>query len=139
VEAKTADTPVCLGIASLSACEHDVKYKEGQKNAEHSDKLKQGCSSYVTVLFLFCRLDQSGKHHADAKKITDIGEVNVEIPTDRIDIVEDSKACNDTYKSEGHVDSLINQLGSSVFDHNIFSLSKKFLFILFCRDGKLKS
>jgi hypothetical protein len=139
VEAQAADTPVCLGIAAFCAREHNIKNKEGQKNAKHSDKFQKGCSGNEAVFLLLCRLNKSGKHNTDAQEIADIGEVNVEIPTDRVNVVKDSKACHEPHESQGNVDGLINQLGSSVFDHNIFSLSKKFLFILFCRDGKLKS
>jgi hypothetical protein len=118
VEAKATDAPVCLRISSFGACEHNVKYEEGQKDAEHSNKFQQRSGSYVAVLLLFCSLDQRGKHHTDAKEITDVGEVNVEIPTDRFNVVKDSKACNNTNKSESAIDGLENELCGSVFNHD---------------------
>jgi hypothetical protein len=53
-------------------------------------------------------LDQSGKHHTDTEEIADIGEMNVEIPANGIDVIEYSETCNAAYKSERAINSLEN-------------------------------
>ena len=123
VEAKAADAPVCLGIAPLGTCKHNVKHKEGQQNAEHADEFEHGCNGDVAVLFLLCRLNQRRKHYTKAQKVTDIGEMYVEIPTDHLNVIKDTKACDNTHKSEGTIDSLENKLRCSVFNHGNTPLS----------------
>jgi hypothetical protein len=118
VEAQAAYTPVELRVAAFRACEHNVKYKECQKYAEHADKFEHGSSGNVAVALLLCRLDKSGKHHAEAKKIAEVGKVNVEIPTDSADVVEDSEAGNCTNEPECTVNGLKNKLCCSVFNHD---------------------
>ncbi len=108
VEAQAANTPVCLGIAPFCAGKHNVEYKEGQKNAKHADKFQHWRGRNVAILLLFCRLDQSGKHNADAKVIADVGEMHVKIPTNRLNVIKDSQACNHTNKAERAIDGLIN-------------------------------
>jgi hypothetical protein len=117
VEAETANTPVCLRIAALSTRKHNVEYKEGQKNSEQSDKLQQRSGGNVAVFFLFYRLDQAGNHNTEAKKITDVGKVNVKIPTNRFDIIKNSKARNASNQTERAIDSLENKLYCSIFNH----------------------
>jgi hypothetical protein len=34
--------------------------------------------------------------------------VDIEIPTDRLNVIEDSQACHAAYKAKGHIDRLIN-------------------------------
>jgi transcriptional regulator of met regulon len=63
-------------------------------------------------------LDQCGKHNTDAKKITDVGKVNVKIPTDCVNIVKNSQTCNNTHESKRAVNGVKNQLCCSVFNHN---------------------
>jgi hypothetical protein len=118
VEAKASDSPVCLGIAPLRAREHNVEHKEGEKYSEHTDKLQHRSGSHTAILFLFCRLDKSGKHNADAKEVADVGEMHVEIPTDHTEVIKDSKTCDSSDKSEGAVNCVINKLCGSVFYHN---------------------
>ena len=125
VEQKTTDAPVELRITSCRACEHNVKDKEGKQNAEHTDKLQKRRRRNCTILFLFDRLDQRGEHNADAKKVTDIGEVYVEIPTDHMDVIKDTKACDTAHKAERAINGLENELRGSVFNHNVS------LFLLF--------
>jgi hypothetical protein len=125
VEAQASYTPVCLRVTSLCACKHNVEHEEGEKYSEHSDKLEKGSGGNVAVLLLFCRLDKGGKHHAEAKKIADVGKVNVEIPTYRVDIIKDSRACDNAHESERAIDSLIDQLSGSVFYHYLSPLGDK--------------
>ena len=115
---KAADAPVCLRITACSACEHNVKDEEGQKNSKHTDKLQKGGGRNIAVLFLLCGLNQRSEHYADAQEIADVGEVNVEIPTNYIDVIEDSQTCDTSHKAQGAIDGLKNQLCRSVFDHN---------------------
>ena len=117
MEAKAADSPVELRIATLCTCKHDVKHKEGQKNTKHADKLEQGNRGNVAVFLLLCRLNQRGKHYADAKEVTDVGEVNVEIPADHADVVEDAKTRNAAHQAERAINGLENELGRSVLNH----------------------
>jgi hypothetical protein len=117
VEAQAAYSPVALRIAPLCTCEHDVKDKEGQKNTEHADKLEQGGCGNVAVFLLLCRLNQRGKHYADAKEVTDVGEVNVEIPADHADVVKDAKASYKADKAKRAINGLENELGCSVLNH----------------------
>ena len=56
-----------------------------------------------------------------AKVIAQIGEIDIKIPTNHIDIVKDSKACNTTHQTKGAVYCLINDLCCSVFDHLVSS------------------
>ena len=119
VEAQAANTPVRLRITSLGTCEHKVKYKEGQKNSQHSDKFQHGSNRDVAVLFLFYCLYQRGKHNTNTKKVTDIGEVYVKIPSNRVDIIEDSEACDDANESKRAIDRLENKLCGPVFDHDV--------------------
>jgi hypothetical protein len=70
-------------------------------------------------------LDKGGKHHAEAKKIADVGKVNVEIPTYRVDIIKNSRACDNAHESERAIDSLIDQLSGSVFYHYLSPLGDK--------------
>jgi hypothetical protein len=44
--------------------------------------------------------------------------VDVEIPADVVDVIEDSKAGDDADKAEGAVNRLENKLRGSVLDHN---------------------
>jgi hypothetical protein len=118
VEGEAADSPVCLRIAACRACEHKVEYEEGQKDAEHTDKLQYGSSLDIAVLFLFRRLDQASEHNAEAEEIADIGKVYVEIPTDRMDIVKDTRRCNAAYESKRTIDRVKNELCGSAFDHD---------------------
>ena len=108
MENKASNTPVCLGITAFCACKHNVKNKEGQKNSEHSDKLQKGRSRNKAIFFFPYRLNECSKHHANTQEITDVGEMDVEIPADQVHVVEDSKACHDAYKAKGNVDGLIN-------------------------------
>jgi hypothetical protein len=119
VEAQAANTPVCLGIAAGRAGKHNVKHKEGQKNAQHSNKLQHRNGRNVAVFFLFCRLNKSGDHHAKAKEIADVGEVNVKIPTDRADVVKNSKAGDEAYETKRAINGLENKLCGSVFNHGL--------------------
>jgi hypothetical protein len=99
VEAKTSDSPVCLRITAFCTGKHNVEYKESEQNAKHSNKLQNGSSRNETVFFFLCRLNKRSGHNANAKEIADVGKVDVEIPTDRTNIVEDSQACNATYQA----------------------------------------
>ena len=58
---------------------------------------------------------------ANAKIVAQVCKVHVEIPTDRADVIKDSKTCDTTDKSEGAINCVINQLRCSVFKHNFFS------------------
>ena len=62
----------------------------------------------VAVLLFLGRLDQRGQHNANAKEITDVREVYVKIPANRLDVIKDSQACNQAHKAECAVDGLIN-------------------------------
>ncbi len=97
MEAQATNSPVGLRIAAFCACEHNVKHEEGKQNAKHSDKLQNRSSRNKAVFFFLCSLNQSGEHNTDAKEITDVCEVNIEIPANRVNVVEDSKACYKTY------------------------------------------
>jgi hypothetical protein len=63
-------------------------------------------------------LNQLCSHNAYTKEITDVGKVNVEIPTDHIDVIENSEARYTSYETERAVNSLENELCCSVFNHN---------------------
>ena len=125
VEAKAADAPIELRIATGRACEHNVEHKECEQNTEHTDKLQHGCRGDVAVFLLSCGLYQSGKHYADAKEIADVGEMNVKIPAQIGNVIEYSEARNSADESERAIYGLVDQLCGSVFDHN------KLLYILF--------
>ena len=77
MENKASDSPVCLRVASLCACKHNVKHKECKQNSEHSNKLQNRSGLYVAVLFFSYRLNQSSEHNANAEKVTDICEMHV--------------------------------------------------------------
>ena len=62
-------------------------------------------------------MDQRGKHHADAQKIADVGEMHIEIPTDGRDVIKDAEAGDEADKTQGAINGLENQLCRSVFDH----------------------
>ena len=48
------------------------------------------------------------EHNANAKVVADIGEVDIEIPTNQVDVVKDSKTSHTAYKTKGDIDCLIN-------------------------------
>jgi hypothetical protein len=121
MEAKATDAPVELRITTCLTCKHDVEYQEGQQNAKHADELQKGSGRHIAVLLLSDRLDQSGNHNTDAEEVTEIGKVDIKIPTDRMDVVEDSETCNAAYKAECAVHCLENELCGSVFDHDGYS------------------
>ena len=127
VEYKASDSPVCLRIASLCARKHNVEHKERKKNTKHAYKLKDGRNGNEAVFFFLCGLNKRCKHNANAKEVTDICEMNVEIPTNYVNVIKDSKTRNKAHKSERTVNSLENKLRCSVFNHN-FSL---FLFVFY--------
>ena len=76
----------------------------------------------LAILFLFCSPGQRGKYHANAKEMTDIDEVYVKIQTDRMNIIKNSKTCNNAHKTERAIDCPENKLCYSVFDQNNSSL-----------------
>jgi hypothetical protein len=108
MEAQAAHTPVCLGITAFCAGEHNIKHEEGQKDSKYSDELQNGRSRNEAVFFFSCCLNKRSKHNANAQEITDVREVDVEVPADRVNIVEDSKRCNTAYKTKGDIDRLKN-------------------------------
>jgi hypothetical protein len=122
VEKKTSDTPVELGIASRSSGKHEIEHKEGQKYTEYSDKLEQGRCAYIAVFLFLYRLNEPRDHNAEAKEITEVSEVHVEIPTYRADVVEDSEARNTAYNTECAIYGLVDKLCCSVFYHKKFSV-----------------
>ena len=108
MEKKASYPEVCLGVAPLCACKHSIEHKKGKKNSKHSDKLKKRRGIYVSVLLFSCGLYQGGGHNADAKKIADISNMYVEIPAYGINIVENSKARNEAYKTKRAIEQLMN-------------------------------
>ena len=119
VEQKASDSPVELRIAAFGPRQHNVEHKEGQQDAEHTDELQHGGNRYVAVLLLLGRLNQAGEHNAEAKEIADVGEVNVEIPADRVDVIENSRTGHTAHEGQGAVDRIKDQLCRSVFNHNL--------------------
>ena len=113
----TADTPVGLGIAAFRTGQQDVEHQEGKQNGKHANELQHGCGGNEAVFLPLHRLNQGSKHHANAEVIADVGEVYVEIPADQIDVVEDTEACDEANNTQRAIDSLKNQLRSSVSDH----------------------
>ena len=117
---QAADSPVCLGIAAFGACQHQVKHQEGQQNAQHADKLQQGSCGHIAVLFFLGGLNQAGKHNTNTQEIAEVREVNIEIPADQIDVVENTQAGNPAHHTQGTVYGLKNQLCGSVLSHKAF-------------------
>ena len=99
-------SPVKLRISAFSTCKHNIEHKEGKQYAEHSDKFQKRSRCNKAVLFFLCRLNQSGKHNADAKKIAYICKVHIEVPAYHIYIVEDTQTCNAANKAERTVNCL---------------------------------
>ena len=122
VEYKASDSPVCLRITVCRACEHNIEYKEGQEDAQRSDKLQYGGYRNVAIILLFRRLDQGRKHNTDAKEIADVGKVYVEIPTDHIDVIKDTERSNAAHQSECAINCVKNELCRSVFNHDLSPL-----------------
>ena len=118
MENQAAHTPVGLGVTAFRTGQHDVEHQEGQQNGQHADELQHGCGGDVAVILPFYRLDQGREHDTDTEIIADVGEMDVEIPANDIDVVEDSETCDTANKSQRAVDGLKNQLDSSVFNHN---------------------
>ena len=117
VEEKASYAPVKLRITSFGTCKEYVEYYEGEKNDDKSDKLQNGGYGNVAVLFFLYGLDKSCNHNAKAEEIAEVCEVDVKVPTDKGDVVKDSKARNAADKSERAVYGLENELRGSVFDH----------------------
>jgi hypothetical protein len=120
VEAKATDSPVKLRISSLCARKHNVKHKESQKNSENSYKFQERCCGNVAVFLLSYRLYKACDHHTKAEEITDVCEMNVEVPTDRVDVVKDTQGSYRSYKTKRTIDGLKNKLCGSVFNHCLF-------------------
>ena len=72
----------------------------------------------VAVFLFLRRLNQRRQHHTDAQEITDVGEVDVEVPTDVLDVVEDAETGDQADNSQSQVHGLINQLRGSAFKHS---------------------
>ena len=117
MESKASYSPVKLRIASLRTCEHNIEHKERQKYSEHSYKFQDGSNGNVAVFIFSCGLNKLGKHNAKAKKITDVGKMHVEIPTDHIDVIKNSETRNASDKAERAIKGLENKLCCSVFTH----------------------
>ena len=120
MEAKAAYAPVELRIASLCTCKHNVKHKEGQKNSENAYKLQKRCCGNVAVFLLPYRLNETCDHNSKAEEITDVCEMNVEVPTDSVDVIKDTQGSYRSYKTKRTIDGLKNKLCSSVFNHCLF-------------------
>ena len=103
METKATNSPVKLRVTSLCTCKHNVENEKGKKNTEHSDELQHRSCVNVSVVLLLCRLNQRGEHNTDAKKIADVCEMYVEIPTNGVDVVKDSKTCDTSYKPKGAI------------------------------------
>jgi hypothetical protein len=66
-------------------------------------------------------LDQRRQHHADAQEVAQVGEVNVEIPAEHIDVIKDAPRCHQANQTQGAIDGLVDQLYRSVFNHGSIS------------------
>ena len=130
MEGQATNSPVKLRIASLCSCEHNIEYKERKKDAKHTNKLEYGSSSNVAVLLLLDRLDQACKHNTKAKEIADVSKVHIEIPAEHLDVIKDAETRNASYKSEGAINGLIDQLCCSVFNHNTSVMRKRIFFCI---------
>ena len=108
MECKAADSPVCLRISSFCTGQHDVENKESEQNAQHTYKFQNGYCGNIAIGAFLCGLDKSGEHNGYAKEIADIGEVDVEVPANNIDVIKDAEAGNAANKTEGAVKGLIN-------------------------------
>jgi hypothetical protein len=106
VEEQASNTPIQLRVAPLLACQHNVEDEKSKQNSKHTNKFEERKSRNVAILLLFYRLNQSGKHNANAKKIADVCKVNVKIPTKEIDVIKNAKACNTAYKTECAINGL---------------------------------
>jgi hypothetical protein len=69
-------------------------------------------------------LDQPGKHNSQAKVVADVCKVDITIPADHTDIIENSKAGNTSHKAKGAINSLKDQLRGSVLNHTDTPLYK---------------
>ena len=98
VETKATNSPVRLRIATFRACKHNVKYEEGEQDAEYADKLQKRSGCHEAVFLLLNRLYQRSHHNTKAKEIANVGKVYVEIPTDCFNIIKNPKASNTTDK-----------------------------------------
>ena len=122
MEAQAADAPVRLGIAAFCSGKHNVEHKEGEQNAKYSNKFQHGGRRNVAVFVLPDGLNQRSEHNTNAEEIADICEVNIEIPTDLLNVIENTQACNYAHKTECAINGLKNQLCCSVFNHNYIPL-----------------
>jgi hypothetical protein len=118
MENKAADSPVCLRIPSFRTGKHNVEDEESQQNAKHSNELQNGHSGNIAVFFILYGLNQRGKHNANTEVIADVCEVYIEIPADIVDIIENTKACDNTHKAKCDVDGLVDHLCCPAFDHD---------------------
>ena len=55
-------------------------------------------------------LNETCDHNAKAEEITDVCEMNIEVPTDSIDVVKDTQGSYRSYKTKRTIDGLKNKL-----------------------------
>jgi hypothetical protein len=53
-------------------------------------------------------LNKGSQHNTNAKEIADVRKVDIKVPSDGVNVVKDTQACDDAHEAKGKVNGLVN-------------------------------